>query len=181
MRLFTGISLPYEVRRNIELLLQHLQPLAALHWSPSANLHITTKFVGAYPAERLPELQQALATMPKPAPFRLAVSGLGWFPNPHHPRVFFAAVRSEPGLAELAAATDAALEHVGVERESKPYQPHLTLARCRGASELLGLKQAIAGLPSVDFGQFEVRKFHLYESKQGSDASVYSVLEEFSL
>ena len=178
MRLFTGISLPYEVRRNIELLLQHLQPLAPLQWSPSENLHITTKFIGDCSAGQLPAIEQALASLPKPAPFHLTLSGLGWFPNPHHPRAFFAAVRPDPALAQLAAATDAALVPAGVASETRPYQPHLTLARIQHEANLLPLRQAIAALPSVDFGRLDVRKFHLYESKAGS---VYSVLSEFPL
>jgi 2'-5' RNA ligase len=178
MRLFTGLSIPYEVRRNLDLLLQHLQPLADLHWSPLENLHVTTKFIGDWPEERLGELTAALAAMPKPKPFRLAVSGLGWFPNPHHPRVFFAAIQAEPALFELAHATAAA---VPVEPEQKEYRPHLTLARIRTAPDLAPLKRAVAGLPSVDFGHIDVKKFNLYRSEPGPRTSRYSVLGEFPL
>ena len=186
MRLFTGISLPFEVRRNLELLLQHLQPLADLQWSPAANFHITTKFVGEWPDARLEELKQALRAMPKPAPFTAGMAGLGWFPNPHHPRVFFAGVSAPAALGELASATAEALAASGVEREPRDYSPHLTLARIKNAPDLLPLKRAIAGLPSVDFGRLDVRKFQLYAStpgasNAGASASVYSVLEEFPL
>lgn len=181
MRLFTGISLPYEVRRNIDFLFQHLQPLAAIAWSPIENLHVTTKFIGEWPDDRLGEISAALRSMPKPAPFRLTLSGLGWFPNPDHPRVFFIAVQPDPALTELASVTDSTLVQSGVPGETKPYQPHLTLARIKTEAELLPLKQAIAGLPSVDFGHIEARKFHLYQSKPGPGGSLYSVIEEFPL
>ena len=42
MRLFAGLDLPYEMRRNLELLLHLLKPKAHVQWSPVANLHITT-------------------------------------------------------------------------------------------------------------------------------------------
>ena len=178
MRLFTGLSLPYEVRRNLELLLQHLKPLAEIHWSPPENLHVTTKFIGDWPEERLEELKTLLADLPKPAPFRMAVNGLGWFPNPHHPKVFFAGIQAEAGLLELARATDAA---VPVEPEKREYRPHLTLARIKTPVDLAAMKRAIAELPAVDFGRVEVKKFNLYRSEAGPRASRYSVLAEFPL
>ena len=60
MRLFTGLDLPAEVVGNLEELLQQLRPTARIQWSPPANLHITTKFIGEWPEERLEELKAAL-------------------------------------------------------------------------------------------------------------------------
>lgn len=182
MRLFAGISLPFEVRRNIEFLLEHVRPLAPIHWSPVENLHITTKFIGSWPDERLEELKAALAAMPRPAPFTIAVDGIGWFPNPHSPRVFFAAVRAEAALGELHQSTDAALESIGVPRESKDYRPHLTLARIRTPGvDLLPIKRFVASLPSTDFGRFTPSKFLLYKSVPGEAHSTYSVIDEYPL
>lgn len=179
MRLFTGISLTYEVRRNVELLFQSLQPLAAIRWSRATNLHVTTKFIGEWPEERLEELKGALRGIAGPArrPVTLSVDGFGWFPTPHHPRHFFAAVRSAE-IAELAAATDAALAAIGVPGETKPYRPHLTLARVQDPQiELAPVKQFIAQLPSTDFGRMTANSFKLYQSRD----SIYSVLEDFPL
>ncbi|MBY0505155.1 MAG: RNA 2',3'-cyclic phosphodiesterase [Bryobacteraceae bacterium] len=183
MRLFTGLSLTYEVRRNIELLYQSLQPLAAVDWTPPGNLHITTKFIGEWPEERLDELKAALRGMAKPAPFPVSIDGFGWFPTPHHPRHLFAAVRAPEGLAALAAATEAAMISRGVAAESKPYRPHVTLAKIKEAKikdatlDLAPVKQFIAQLPSTDFGRMTVNSFKLYASRN----SLYSVLEDYPL
>ncbi len=177
MRLFTGLSLTYEVRRNIELLYQSLQPLAAIEWSPVGNLHVTTKFIGEWPEERLGELKGALRGMAKLGSFALSVDGFGWFPTPHHPRHLFAAVRSAE-IAELAAATERALAEIGVPVETKPYRPHLTLARITDPQiDLAPVKQFIAQLPSTDFGRMTATSFKLYQSRD----SIYSVLEDFPL
>jgi 2'-5' RNA ligase len=178
MRLFTGLSLAYEVRRNIELLYQSLQPLAPIHWSPIANLHVTTKFIGDWPVERLDELKAVLREQRSGQSFELAIDGFGWFPTPHHPSVLFAAVRAPEALRELAERTDAALAAIGVPAETKPYQPHLTLARIRDAHvDLAPVKQFIAQLPSTEFGRMAVTSYKLYESRSGT----YSVLEDFPL
>ena len=63
MRLFVALDLPYEMRRNLELLLHLLKPLARIQWSALENLHLTTKFIGEFPEARLEELKSALAAV----------------------------------------------------------------------------------------------------------------------
>jgi 2'-5' RNA ligase len=181
MRLFCGLSLAYEVRRNLELLLEHLRPKAALHWTPPANLHITTKFIGEWPEERGAELRETLTRLGAGRTIRLAVRGLGWFPNPHHPRFLFAGVEKTAELEQLAADTARALTGVGIPEETKPYLPHVTLARIKGEPDLAPVRAAIASLPSADFGAYTAAKHLLYRSRVGPEGSVYSVEAEFPL
>ena len=70
MRLFTGIDLPVEVRENLGVLLGRLRPTARLKWSPVANFHVTTKFIGEWPQSGLRELISALGSLPAPPRFR---------------------------------------------------------------------------------------------------------------
>ncbi len=179
MRLFTGLGIPYEVRRNLELLLAHLKPMADIRWSPPENLHITTKFIGHWDAERLEEVKAALSTVKAESPIRISISGLGWFPNSRSPRVFWAGVEAPPALAELAEKTEQALAEIGVPVEKRPFSPHLTLARIPSPGQLQQLKQAVANLPSADFGTFTADRFILYESKLSPQGSRYSALAQF--
>jgi 2'-5' RNA ligase len=181
MRLFCGFSLAYEVRRNLELLLEYLRPQADIQWSPPDNLHITTKFIGDWADDRVDEVREALAGIPAPGPMRIAIRGLGWFPNPHAPRVLFAGVEAPPELLGLHAAADVRLAAIGVKAESKPYHPHLTLARVKSPGGLAPLRQAIAGLPAADFGGFTAEKHLLYRSRLTPAGSKYSVIAEFPL
>jgi 2'-5' RNA ligase len=181
MRLFTGIDLPEEVGQNLEELLTKLRPAARLKWSRVRNLHITTKFIGEWPEDRLKELSAALAEVPKRESIPISVSGLGWFPNPHSPRVFWAGIQAPPQLAELAHDTDQRLGRLGIALEDRPFHPHLTLARIRPPADLLELKKAVAALPSVEFGSFTVDRFYLYLSQRGPTGSEYHHLAGFSI
>jgi 2'-5' RNA ligase len=180
MRLFTAIDLPEEVRSSLRSLLARLRPLARIHWSPVENLHITTKFIGEWPAPRLDEMKQALATMRRLGTFEISVRGLGWFPNDRRPRVFWAGVEDgrEGGrpLANLARATEQAVAALGVPIEDRPYSPHLTLARIREAAPLEALGATLAKT-AADFGTFRVTGFSLYLSAGGK----YTRLAAFSL
>ncbi|MCU1260142.1 MAG: 2-5 ligase [Bryobacterales bacterium] len=165
MRLFTGLDLAPNVIANIDKLLEDLRPTARIRWSPLANLHITTKFIGEWPEARLEELKRSLAI--KQAPFSIKVEGLGSFP-----RVFWAGIAPSPELMALAAATDAALHELGIAKEDRPYSPHITLARIPSYVPVKLPKDR-----TRNFGAFEAREFHLYESKN----SVYTKLASFPL
>jgi len=181
LRLFTGLALEYPVRRNLELVLAHLRPLAPLNWSPANNFHITTKFIGPWPEERLEELKAALTAIPKYGPITTPISGFGWYPNPHQPRILFCGVRAPEPLFSLAKDLDTCCEALGLKPEQRDYTPHLTLARIKGVQNLTPIRQAIAQLPSADFGVSTAARFLLYKSQPGEDASAYTVIGEFPL
>ena len=181
MRLFIGINLPKSTADRLDLLISRLRTLANLKWSPAYNLHITTKFIGEWPQERLEELTAKLGTVPARDRLDIQVRGLGWFPNPHHPRVFWAGVDGGLPIAELARATDLACVELGIPAETRPFSPHLTLARIKDPVPLRGLQQAIAELDSVDFGSFTAPSYILYLSKPGPAGSIYTPLAEFPL
>ena len=180
MRLFAGLDLPAGTVHSLEELMDRLRPLARIHWSPPANLHITTKFIGEWPEARVDELKTALSAVEPRVPVAIHVHHVGFFPNPHAPRVFWCGIEA-PGLPALAAATDRATAVLGIPAETRPFSPHLTLARIKERIDLQPLREAIAGLPSLDFGRFESGSFFLYRSTLRKAGSVYTKLAEFPL
>ena len=179
MRLFTGIDLPEQVRERLERLLMHLRPAAHLKWSPVYNLHVTLKFIGEWPQEKLPQLEEALRSLPRRSQIPIEVKGLGWFPNAHHPRVFWAAVHGGEPLAALAHDTDQALGPLGIAREDRAFTAHLTLARIKEAVPLQALRSAIDHLDSVEFGNFLADRFYLFRSQPGAAGSIYTKVSEY--
>jgi 2'-5' RNA ligase len=185
MRLFTGLDLPSEVLANLEDLLRRLKPTAQINWSPPANLHVTTKFIGEWPEPRLSELQKVLAGLKSRPAIPVSIRHVGFFPNPHSPRVFYAGIEA-PGLDALAKDTDDATSSLGIASEERAYSPHLTLARIKpprsgGKLDVQPLREAIAGLDSLDFGSFSADRFFLYRSTLKPTGSVYTKLSEFPL
>ncbi|HTP34209.1 MAG TPA: RNA 2',3'-cyclic phosphodiesterase [Candidatus Acidoferrales bacterium] len=180
MRLFTALDLPPEVVANLEEVLLRLKPAARIQWSRPENLHITIKFIGELAEERLGKLRAALEAVPRRGAIAVQVRRVGFFPNPHAPRNFWCGIEA-PGLDVLATENDSAAAAVGVERETRPFSPHLTLARVKDRLPLQPLREAIAGLPSLEFGAFEARSFFLYRSTLKPGGSVYTKLAEFPL
>jgi RNA 2',3'-cyclic 3'-phosphodiesterase len=179
MRLFTALDLPPEIVDRLGQLIARLKPVARIKWSPPANLHVTTKFIGEWPEERLDELKSALASIPSRPPIAVNIHGLGFVPNPKSPRNFWCGVVA-PGLAELAADIDAATAPLGIAGEKRPYSPHLTLARIKDRLDLRPLHHRISE-EALDFGPFEAGAFFLYRSQLKPTGSVYTKLAEFPL
>jgi RNA 2',3'-cyclic 3'-phosphodiesterase len=179
MRLFTGIELPVEIKSRLRRLLDTLRPTARIKWSPVGNLHVTTKFIGEWPDERVDELVAALHALAPRAAVHIAVRNLGWFPNPSSPRVFWAGLDAGPGLAELARETERSLEPLGVAVEGRAYSPHLTLARIKEPVSLTALRDAVETLAGPDFGQFLADRFFLYQSTLNPNGAEYLQIAEF--
>ena len=86
------------------------------------------------------------------------IQRVGFFPNPHSPRIFWCGIEA-PGLDELAADTDAATAALGIEREKRAFSPHLTLARIKEAVGSAATAQGdrgagIAGVRELRGAQF---------------------------
>lgn len=181
VRLFTGISIAPGVVENLAKLLNPLRTKARLQWTPPENFHVTTKFLGEWPEEKLTPVTDALHNLHKPGPFTFEIERLGCFPNVYSPRVLWAGVRAPQSLAQLAHDTDAALREVGVPAEKRAYSPHLTLARIKPDSPLETIRQILEHNAAAEFGETHVTEFHLFLSRPASGGSVYEKLVTFPL
>ncbi len=176
MRLFVGIPLAAAVIEELSAISLRLQSKEdGLRWSAPESWHITLQFLGNTPeydciVERLRELRSP------PVPIRL--EGLGFF---ERAGVFFAGVGLTPELQLLQQRVTAATGLCGFIPETRPYHPHITLARSKGkgAHRLRELKRRIHREPT--FSSFVAEEFVLYESRTRPTGSEYKIHERFRL
>ena len=182
MRLFVALDLPEAVRRALADLIAMLAPKSTgARWVKAENLHVTLKFIGHVDRDKLRQIQDALATLHSVEPVRLDFHGIGFFPNEYHPRVVWCGVQASPNLAALAADIDHTLKPLGVEPETRPYTPHLTLARFKTEGGVKDLVDAANAMKSYDFGGTLETKFHLYESLLKPSGAQYNRLASFPI
>ena len=129
MRLFVAIDLDEQIRQKILRFMEGVSGFAPdVRWMKPQALHLTLKFIGEFPEHKLEGLKAALANV-RSEPFDLAFSGTGFFPTAKSARVFWIGVHADERLPKLAAVVDDAVAKLGIERETRAYTPHLTLAR----------------------------------------------------
>ncbi|HEY8021080.1 MAG TPA: RNA 2',3'-cyclic phosphodiesterase [Thermoanaerobaculia bacterium] len=190
MRLFVALEVPDGPRREVERRLRALRSeLPPARWVDLANVHLTLAFLGAVDAAATGRLAAALEGACAPhRPFTLRLAGGGTFPPGRPARVAWIGVDAHPsggdlaGLqASVAAAAASALAGTAHEPESRPYHPHVTLARCsepwpRSAAETFAA--AFAG----PLGEaFTAERAVLFESRQGRGGVRYLESGSFPL
>ncbi|GIO28814.1 RNA 2',3'-cyclic phosphodiesterase [Ornithinibacillus bavariensis] len=98
-------------------------------WPWKEDLHITLKFLGAVEEERIIQLQELLRTIAKQNHFSISVGGIGTFGRHNSPRVLWAGVEKTEPLEILFKQIENAVTSIGFPKETRPYTPHITLAK----------------------------------------------------
>jgi RNA 2',3'-cyclic 3'-phosphodiesterase len=177
VRLFVALDVGTPVRAALSELTAKLQKTCpSARWVRLEGVHITLKFIGEVPNEKIEAIRQALGGLPGFAPIDMRFSGLGFFPNARRPRVFWAGLQASPQLAALVAALEMKLEPLGIPPEKRPFQPHLTLARFESPQGTRALTAAVEALASPEFGSETFQEFHLYQSVLKRSGAEYTRL-----
>lgn len=135
MRAFMAVRLEPRLQATIAAWQRGLRTAGAdARWAPDHQLHFTLKFFADISPEEAAALADSLAPVLSAFPrFDLALLGAGAFPDLARPRVFWAGVGTgRDRLVALADAVEAESGRLGLPREPRAFQPHLTLARPRG-------------------------------------------------
>ena len=135
MRLFLAINLPEELRRATYEAAEAMRAAAPdVSWVREEKLHLTLKFLGDVAAERQGELEAAFgAVAAGHRALTMDVARFGAFPSWRRPRVLWAGVTPDPRLELLQHDVEVAGERLGFPVEGRPFRPHVTIARLRGA------------------------------------------------
>jgi 2'-5' RNA ligase len=160
MRCFTALELPENIRAHLVNVIEQLRPLRSLKesisWTKPENLHITLKFLGEIPDDRVQDLANAFRRVPF-APLTLTIDHFLVLPGQGPARVLAANVAKDvKPLVALFNQIESASQPLGVRREGRPFKPHVTLGRFRRPSKRMTAATLIrivnpALLPSPTF------------------------------
>jgi len=182
MRLFVALDVDDAVRSRMAELLRELEPAArAVKWVRPDSVHLTLKFIGEQPEEKLPALLEVLAAVPAHGALELRFHGLGCFPNERHPRVFWLGVEAPPELLQLASGVERALELLGIAREQRAFSPHLTIGRMKVPGNLSRLRPVWEAHRSDELGLVTATEFFLYQSRLSPSGAEYTKLRAFPM
>jgi RNA 2',3'-cyclic 3'-phosphodiesterase len=193
MRIFIGIDLDPEVCSRISRFLEGVRGFAPeARWVSTESLHITLKFIGEQTHEQVEAISERLRCIEWDA-FEIRYAGYGFFPTVKAPRVFWIGIDAGVSLGKLAGAVDAEVAELGVAREERAYNPHLTLARGGRGSGSPGrmkddganttfavLQKRLAAMGKLDFGATMANELVLYWSQLSPGGSKYTRLKRFS-
>ena len=128
---FYAVSLPIETKLKIKEEFSIIRRnLPFQRWVHHEDLHITLAFLGSAEKEML---QASIALVEKELidqkAFALQMNELGVFGKKDSPRIFWADTYKEEKLYTIRDIVFSACTGVGFELETRPFKPHITLAR----------------------------------------------------
>ena len=188
VRSFIAIELPAEFKAELTSVEDKLK--AGHHpfvkWVNPSGIHLTLKFLGNIAPEKITGITYVLTEVASVIPpFQLGLGKLGAFPNLRRPRVIWVAITGDvERLAILNREVESALDSLGFPRESRPFSPHLTLARLRERTSSIEREELGKFTASTPFQSkliFEVNTISLMKSELNPRGAVYHRLASIAL
>lgn len=182
-RLFVGIPVSLQTANALAQCVETLARRAKdarleLRWVPPASYHITLKFLGWTRDDAIPAIRDRVAAaIAGTPPLKLRTAKLGAFPSLDKATVLWAGIEDGAALIELAAKIDAATTALGFAAETRPFHPHVTLARTR---ETRVLREVVLPMSEQMFSETKASGVILYESETKSSGSAYKEISKIA-
>ena len=199
IRAFLAVELPQELRAELAIVQQELKRNIEpemkqgmrVSWAQLASIHLTIKFLGDMDEQVIDPLlvavEQAIGNR---TAVNVPLERLGAFPRPQSPRVLWVGPSenwARGANAQRAAVIHDMIEHtcegLGFLRETKPFSPHLTLARIRKGDRYVGaaLTQSGALDRPIVLDSLAMKAVALMKSDLRPTGSVYTKLWDVRL
>jgi 2'-5' RNA ligase len=177
-RVFVGIRVPPELAGLIaDFGRANFQRAPGVRWSDPNDLHITLKFLGGVQPAVLEDVRSRLTEI-RMRPFKVSLAGAGFF---EAAGILFVEALRTGELLSLQESVERALIGCGIARDTRPYRPHITVARRIGKRRISIPRPLISRLDGfckdLPARGFSVQGITLYESVSGH----YQPLQEYDL
>lgn len=181
LRLFVAVPVPRpHLERVDEAIASFREKAVNARWIGLENQHVTLKFLGSTPGDRLGDIERVCAMVAAShAPAPIALTGIGAFPSSSRVRVLWVGIDDpQKLLSGLASDLDQAFEPLGFQAEGRSFTPHLTLCRFKIPVPLR------SGLPSLDLeglDPFPIARLELFRSHLSPKGATYECIAGFPL
>ena len=182
VRSFVSIDLDDEqILSRVESIISSLKSIGGdLKPVERENIHLTLKFLGNVSSARLGEVKEALSAV-RFQPFQLEIKGAGAFPSLNRMNVIWVGIGEGWTLVQqIFEQTEILLQGQGFSRETRPFSPHITIARVRSSRKKDETAAFLGHLSEESFGTFNAQHVRLKQSVLSPSGPVYSTLFEFS-
>jgi len=188
MRLFIAINLPSALQSALQAQAAALEPVVrAVHakvgWVRPDHYHLTLRFLGEFPEERVPDLGRALAeSLEETVAFDLRLQGWGCFPTRGMPHTLWIGAAGPGGSLEgLGAGIQKALRRLDFADVKRSFHAHVTVGRVRFVKDGKRLRTIVSELPSSAPLPWRVDALDLMQSVLHPEGPAYTCLKPIPL
>lgn len=189
VRAFIAIPIPATQQAQIYTETAPLRAQIESHlirWVSAKNIHLTLKFLGDTPLDKLEILKELLAKeAAKIASFEISIRKMGAFPTLSRPSAIWVGVQGKKNLLTLHKCVEETASQIGSVPEKRPFSAHLTLGRVtkKGYTNQARyqIRKAVEENQGYDFGSVGVNSVHLFQSELKRTGAEYRSLFEANL
>jgi len=183
MRTFIAVELPENIKNKIgELQTPLKRTNAFVSWVKPENIHITLKFLGEVPEEKINEVFSATeAALKETKKFKMNLKGTGAFPDFRRPRVIWVGTgKGGEELSNMANKIEEEMEKIGYPKENRKFSPHFTIGRVKSPKDIEKLMERVK---TTDFEteDIEVNEVTVMKSQLHPAGAIYTPLEKIPL
>ena len=179
MRLFVAVELGDAVRTAADGIAEQLRRRVgrtlAARWVSAEQMHLTVRFIGHVPDDRVASVLDSLAPQIAIPPFEVSLSECGAFPPHGPPRVLWLGLHDGvPSLQTMHDEFNRRLAPLGFPAEDRRFRAHLTLARIKDAPRGSGaiVRDALRDVPQ-SHARCHVSEAIVFESRLSPKGSTY--------
>lgn len=194
IRSFLAVELTSDLRHELARLQDKLKQRwsndlgrdVRVSWVRAESIHLTLKFLGDMDEQLVPRIQQAVEEVADAhRPVSVPLVRLGVFPRAQQPRVLWVGASEEweqsqeaGRLHTLHQDIEACCRVLDFTPESRPLNPHATLARIKGGERRMGQIIATSGVmdKSVSLPPLIIDSIVLMKSVLQPTGSIYTKL-----
>jgi len=188
LRTFIAVDFPIEIKEKIIEITAYFQsklPPAQIKWVEPDHMHLTLKFMGETPHDKLVQIKQSIHQVISVFPsFEIEIKALGMYPNNQRPRVIWLGINAENYLILLHNQLDQALKGEGIKSDRRPFSPHLTIGRVRRNADqesIIQIGKILSQFKIASLGRIKIDEILYYQSVLTPQGPIYTILQSTPL
>jgi 2'-5' RNA ligase len=179
MRAFFAIEISDDVKKYLTTVAMTVaKHIDGVRWVNEAGRHITLKFLAEIEEEMAGKLKEATAHIgANHAPFTATIKGVDAFPDKRRARVIVIALENGvDNITNIYKDIEESCLALGIEKETRPYTPHLTLGRRKVPGPIPD-----KALVMLERMSFNVDSVVLFKSTLRPEGALYTPVWEIQL
>lgn len=176
IRTFLAIEIPSEIIEQIIIKRNQLLFDDRVNWERKEKLHITLKFFGEIEEKLLGNIKNILEEVVVTfSPVIISFSNFGFFIRDGVPKILYLGISRNNELKKIFHILEARFEKIGIPKEQRNFNPHLTLLRIKTFEESLkNFENKIC-----DNLSFECKSLSLMKSELNRSGSIYTRINKY--
>ena len=182
-RLFVAVKItPDETFIQTYSLFRQKMGFSRIAWVEPDVMHLTLKFLGDTPEDKIPFIGQVLTEVSQGhPPLDIQLDHLGLFGSSYDPRVIWFGSSDSAKLSELGHAIIDGLHLAGFHRDRQNFVPHLSLGRIKKVENRKYFQMIIDEFRNRLYIKGKIEEVLLFNSILTSSGPIYQKISAFKL